>query len=270
VRAKSRIVASFGDCAVTGNVTSLRNRLDVPDLLTEPTAELAIALLLGLIRNVADGDRLVRGGDFNGWRPALFGATLTNHTVGILGMGSIGQGIARRLRGFGCRILYHDPDPLPPVEEASLRVIPRQLEALLAESDFLIAAAPLTQESHHLLNGKTLCRLKPGTFIVNVGRGSVVDERAIVALLADGHIAGYATDVYEMEDQSLPARPACVPSGLIDQPERTLLTPHLGSAVDEVRRRIEESAARSIIDVLEGREPHNAVNRVAETIESQD
>ncbi|MBI1373386.1 MAG: hydroxyacid dehydrogenase [Phycisphaera sp.] len=238
----------------------------VPDLLTEPTAELAIALLLGLLRNVAAGDRYVRTERFTGWRPTLYGATLGGATVGIVGMGEVGRAVARRLAGFGCELIYHDLAPLNVADEAALRVSRRDLPTLLAESHVLILAAPLTPDSRHLIGGSALLRLRRGAYVVNVGRGSVIDERAVVALLADDHLAGYAADVYEMEDLSLPNRPKRITPGLIERPGQTLLTPHLGSAVADVRRQIELSAARCIIDTLEGRTPRHAVNTPGDTV----
>jgi phosphonate dehydrogenase len=113
-----------------------------------------------------------------------------------------------------------------------------------------------------LLDAALLARMKPGAFLVNVGRGSVVDESAVAAALSGGALAGYAADVFEFEDLSRQDRPAAIPPALLQETSRTLFTPHLGSAVDEVRLRIEQAAAANIIDVLAGRPPRNAINRV--------
>lgn len=234
---------------------------NVPDLLTEPTAELAVALLLGLIRHVGPGDRSIREDGFSGWRPTLYGASLVGATVGILGMGAVGRAIAKRLQPFGCELIYNDLQPLDRDDPAGLICDYVGLSELIDRVDMLVLAAPLTDSSKHLLDKDSLCRMRRGTYLVNVGRGSVVDERAIVALLADGHLAGYAADVYEMEDLSRADRPRSIARGLIELSDRTLLTPHLGSAVDAVRLDIERSAAQSIIDVLEGLEPRHALNR---------
>src|SRR5579872_421998 len=123
----------------------------VPDLLTEPTAELAVALLLGVCRRLREGDTLVRSGSFKGWRPILYSAGLGGRTVGLVGMGAVGQAIAARLGGFGCRLLYQDSRPLPPERERELRLERAELQDLLARSDHVVLALPLTPETVGLI-----------------------------------------------------------------------------------------------------------------------
>ncbi|KAB2849998.1 MAG: hydroxyacid dehydrogenase [Sphingopyxis terrae] len=229
----------------------------VPDLLTEPTAELAIGLLLGLARNIAEGDRHVRSGAFAGWRPILYGKGLYDSTVGILGMGAVGRAVARRLAGFECRIRYFDPKGSMP-ETAPAEAL--ALLPLLAESDFIVVAAPLHHGSHHLIDRETIGQMRNDVRIVNVGRGSVVDESAVAEALLSGRIAGYAADVFEFEDWALAGRPDGIDQRLIDASSRTLFTPHLGSAVDATRREIVRSAASSILQVLRRERPDNALN----------
>lgn len=226
----------------------------VPDLLTEPTAELAVGLAIGLARNIRDGDALVRSGQFDGWRPVLYGTGLDRSVVAIVGIGRVGHAVAQRLSGFGCRLLGVDPsaDTPPGMIKAALD---RALEA----ADFAIVCAPLTPSSHHQIGTDALARMKPGAFLINVGRGSVVDESAVLAALDSGRLGGYAADVFEMEDWALPGRPLTIAEGLRVHP-RTLFTPHLGSAVARVRQAIEMRAADNIQDVLEGRRPRDAIN----------
>ena len=227
----------------------------VPDLLTEPTAELALGLAIGLARHVRAGDALVRQGSFQGWRPQLYGTGLAGAEVAVLGLGAVGQAIIARLQGFGCnRIHGIDPQPRLP----ALQQLP--LDEALARADHVFVAAPLTPTSLHLLNAQTLAHCKPGQFIVNVGRGAVVDEEAIADALDSGRLAGYAADVFACEDWALPGRPHSVPERLRTSP-RTLLTPHLGSAVSSVRLAIEHRAADNIIAVLQGQAPGDAINR---------
>lgn len=227
----------------------------VPDLLTEPTAELAIGLAIGLARHVRAGDALVRNGGFQGWRPQLYGSGLAGAEVAVLGLGAVGQAIVARLHGFGCaRIHGIDPQPRLP----ALQQLP--LEAALARADHVFVAAPLTPTSLHLLNARTLAHSKAGQFIVNVGRGAVVDEAAIADALDSGRLAGYAADVFAFEDWALPSRPTGV-SDRLRSSTRTLLTPHLGSAVSSVRLAIEHRAADNIVAVLQGRTPGDAINR---------
>ena len=232
----------------------------VPDLLTNPTAELALGHLIGLGRNMRPGDRAVRSG-FAGWRPELYGTGLEGSVVGILGAGRVGCAIARRLQGFGCAaILYNDPHPLEPGVEAELAMQRVGVDGLLARSDFVVVAAPLTPHTRHLIDGRALGLLKPGCRLVNISRGSVVDERAVAAALDGGTLSGYAADVFEMEDWALADRPAAISAALLANSEQTQFTPHLGSAVDRVRSEIGLQAAASIVQYLRGEQPRGAVN----------
>ncbi len=216
----------------------------VPDLLTAPTAELAVGLMIALGRHIRAGDALVRGGGFAGWRPILFGAGLEGARVGIIGMGAVGRAIAARLAGFGCHLAHHDPAVPGP------GALP--LAELLATSDWVVLAAPLTPATLHMIDAAALAQMPPGALLVNCARGSLVDEAAVAAALEHGHLGGYAADVFEMEDWALPHRPAGIAPALLAQP-RTLFTPHLGSAVVEVRRRIALQAATALADFFAGR-----------------
>lgn len=237
-------------CAAAGVWLSL-----VPDLLTEPTAELAVGLAIALGREIRAGDALVRSGGFAGWRPVLYGTGLDRSTVAIVGMGAVGRAVAARLAGFGCRILGVDPSTrLPNGVEAA------ELGAVLPLADFIVLAAPLVPGSRHLFGREALSRMKPGALLVNIGRGSVVDEEAVAAALESDALGGYAADVFEFEDWALPGRPETVNERLRKHP-RTIFTPHLGSAVDRVRREIAMRAADNIEDALSGRVPRDAVNR---------
>jgi len=234
----------------------------VPDLLTVPTAELAIALMLGLARKVLSGDRVVRSGAFAGWRPILYGIGLAGRTVGIVGMGKLGPAVAERLAAFGMKILYADPAAMPAGAEKSLAAARVELNELVARSDFVLLLLPLSRGTTHLFDAAMLARMKAGSFLVNVGRGSVVDEQAVANALKSEHLAGYAADVFEMEDWARPDRPKSVCADLLAHTEKTLFTPHLGSAVDENRLEIEMRAARNIAEALCGRRPPDAVNEV--------
>ena len=241
-------------CALKGfdnfDVQAIRNAgvalSIVPDLLTEPTAELAVGLAIALGRNILAGDRRMREGTFQGWRPTLYGFGLDGVVVGIIGLGAVGSAIAARLQGFGCRLIGHDPSAPAPQGVASCG-----LEELVASSDLIILAAPLTPMSRHLIDRSAIAAMKPGARLVNVGRGSTVDELAVADALEDGRLAGYAADVFELEDWGLPDRPRRVDPRLLAHPA-TVFTPHLGSAVDEVRLAIALRAADNVIDVLTG------------------
>jgi phosphonate dehydrogenase len=227
----------------------------VPDLLTAPTAELAIGLAISLARNVLPGDARVRSGAHQGWRPQLYGSGLAGAQVAVIGLGQVGQAIVARLAGFDCaRIVAVDPLRQPPEAQA----LP--LEQALRQADFVFVAAPLTPQSLRLLNADTLALCKPGQFIINVGRGSVVDEEAVADALDSHSLGGYAADVFACEDWGLNERPRSV-SPRLRTSAWTLFTPHLGSAVREVRLAIENRAADNIIAVLQGGEPIDAINR---------
>lgn len=231
------------------------------DALTLPTAELAVGLLIGIARRVSEGDRKVRSGNYAGWRPELYGTGLSGSTVGIIGMGKIGRVMDRLLDPFGTQILYTDPHQISVDDELELSARRVSLDELLVKSDFVLPLVHLKEDTLGLIGPSTLSKMKPGSFIVNVGRGSVVDERAVARALSSGHIAGYAADVFEMEDWARSGRPKNVPTELLEHP-RTLFTPHLGSAVKEVRLQIELEAARNVLQVLKGEVPEGAVNRL--------
>lgn len=233
----------------------------VSERLTAPTAELALGLAIGLLRKIAAGDRLVRTGSFAGWRPILYGATLTEAVVGIVGMGAVGRCIAQRLSGFETTTLYHDVVPLAADEEARLRCRAVPFEDLLARSDVVILALPLTPATRRLVDAARLALFKPGACLINIARGSLVSEQSVADALEAGTLAGYAADVFELEDWALGSRARAIDPRLLNLPDRTLFTPHLGSAVAPVRRAIELEAALSIIDLAEGRVPRGAVNR---------
>lgn len=226
----------------------------VPDLLTEPTAELALALMLSLARNVLPGDRLIRTGEYEGWRPILYGTGLSGSKVGMIGFGAVGRALARMLEGFSCHILYSDP--------AAAASTP--LETLLASSDFVLPLLPLTAETFHMLGSGALARMKPGAYLINVSRGSVVDEDAVAGALESAHLAGYAADTFEMEDWARHDRPREINPRLLRLTGRTLFTPHLGSAVVSARREIERAAACNLLEALRGERPSGAINNPAE------
>lgn len=226
----------------------------VPDLLTEPTAELAIGLAIGLARHVRQGDAYVRSGRFEGWRSHFYGMGLNGSVAAVVGLGQVGSAIVKRLSGFGCsRILGVDPDAKPSgVEMVSL-------ETAASLADFLFVAAPLVPATHHLIGKNQLEQAKAGQRIINIGRGSVVDESAVTQALQKMQIGGYAADVFECEDWQLASRPRCISPELLAQ-DNTIFTPHIGSAVHSVRMAIEQSAADNIIAVLQGRAPPDAIN----------
>lgn len=228
----------------------------VPDLLTVPTAELAIGLVLALGRHIVEADATMRTGGFDGWRPRFYGTGLAGATIGLVGYGAVGRAIARRLAGFACTILAHDPRG---ADDGIAQ--PAQFEELLAGADVVILCLPLTASTAGIIDAAAIASMKPGALLVNPARGSLVDERAVADALQDGRLGGYAADVFACEDLSRPDRPRGIDPRLTAAGARTVLTPHIGSAVTEARRAIERSAALSILAALAGEEPPFAVNR---------
>jgi phosphonate dehydrogenase len=237
---------------------------NVPDRLTIPTAELTIGLLIGLTRRVPEGDNFVRSGKFNGWRPALYGTGLASRTIGIIGMGAVGRAIAERLQGYRLLVLYTDPVALTPEQEKDWNAVRVPLPELLRGSDFVVPMVPLCRDTFHLIDAAAMTQMRDGAFLINTCRGSVVDEQAVAAALAMGKLAGYAADVFEMEEWTRPDRPRAIPPALLEDTVRTLFTPHTGSAVDEVRLAIEMEAAQNILQALSGEMPQGAINRPLE------
>lgn len=240
-----------GACTARGIWVSI-----VPDLLTEPTAELAIGLSIALGRHVRAADTYVRSGAFLGWRPTFYGTGLAGSAVAVVGLGRVGGAIIARLSGFDCRIIGVDPAAPAIAGIGRLDLLPA-----VAEADFIIVAVPLTATTRHLISRDVLAAAKPKSLWINVGRGSVVDEDAISDALYGGAIGGYAADVFAFEDWLLTDRPRSIPRRLLDHPQ-TLFTPHLGSAVRDVRRAIEHRAVDNILDTFAGRRPRDAINRV--------
>jgi glyoxylate reductase len=222
-----------------------------PGVLTEATAEIAVALLLACARRVAEGDRRVRAERFVAWSPlAMRGHAVYGKTVGIVGGGRIGLRVARTLRrGFDCEILVHSRSPRPDWErELGARFLP--LAELLARADFVSLHCPATPETRHLIDAAALARMKPTACLINTARGSVVDEAALVDALRAGRIAAAGLDVYEREPELAPGLSSC---------ENAVLLPHQGSATYEAREAMGNLAVDAIVAVLSGREPLHAI-----------
>lgn len=221
-------------------------------LLDDATADLAWALLLSTARRVAEGDRLMRAGTFPGSQSCYMeGGSVSHKTMGIVGMGGVGKAAARRARGFGMRILYHDPHRLQAAEEKELGLTWVALDELLAQADFVSLHARLTPETRHLLGDREFGLMKPTAYLINTARGPIVDEQALVRALAARRIAGAGLDVYENEPQPDPA--------LLAMPN-VVFTPHVGSAIRELREAMANVVVDNILAVLEGRQPPNCWN----------
>ena len=234
----------------------------VPDLLTVPTAELAMGLCIGLTRKIRAADQLVRSGRFQGWQPEFYGLGIEGSTIGIVGMGAIGQAVATRLKGWGANVVYSEPDSLTASLERELDLHWKPLDDLLAMSDIIVLALALTPQTLHTINRQRLAAMRPGAFLINPCRGSVVDEKAVLAALQLGSLGGYAADVFEMEDWARPDRPVAIDPALLAH-SNTLFSAHIGSAVAKVRQAIERRAAENILEALRGQLPTDAANQPA-------
>jgi glyoxylate reductase len=224
---------------------------NAPGVLTETTADLAWALMLAVARRLPEGDRFVRSGKWTGvYWSLMMGADVHGRTLGIIGLGRIGQAIARRARGFGMRVLYHNRNRAPEAER-ELGAEHRALPDLLREADFVVLAVPLGPETRHLIGAPELALMQPTAFLINIARGPVVDEGALVEALRSGRIAGAGLDVFEDEPKVHP--------GLLAL-ENVALTPHIGSASRATRLRMASRAAENCVAALEGRRPPNLVN----------
>ena len=179
----------------------------VPDLLAAPTAELTVGLMLGLSRRMLEGDAHIRSGNFIGWQPILYSPGILNKTVGIVGMGKLGQALVPRLAGFDCQLLYTDPMPLPAALARQWDIRKVTFEHLLSTSDYVVLMVPLQPNTVHLVGRDAIAQMKPGSVLINPCRGSVVDEAAVADAMTDGHLAGYGADVFEMEDWARGDRP---------------------------------------------------------------
>jgi lactate dehydrogenase-like 2-hydroxyacid dehydrogenase len=225
---------------------------NTPDVLTDTTADFAFALLLAAARRVVEGHHYVHSGEWTKWRvDLLVGQDVHHRTLGIFGMGRIGQAVARRAAGFSMRILYHDTRRAPEGLEKELGLQPVSAEDLLRESDFVSLHVPLMAETRHLIGAAQLRMMKPTAILVNTSRGPVVDEPALAEALAQHLIAAAGIDVYEHEPQ--------VDPGLLKL-ENVVLAPHIASASVDTRIKMSMMAAENAVAALEGRRPPNLLN----------
>ena len=235
--------------AATANKVMVTN---TPGVLDDATADFAFTLLMATARRVVEADSFTRQGHFRGWAiDMMLGADVFNATLGLIGVGRIGRGVAHRAKGFNMRVLYYDPNPLPPDAEAQLGATRVDLGRLLVESDFVSVHVPLTPETQHLLSTPQFGKMKKTAILINTSRGPVIDEAALVEALSSKKIAGAGLDVYERE-------PAVHP-GLLAMPN-VLLAPHIASATTRTRSEMSAMAARNMATAVRGGRPPNLLN----------
>jgi glyoxylate reductase len=225
---------------------------NTPDVLTDTTADLTFALLLGVARRIAEADRFIRAGKWVGWTPNLMiGSDVHGKTLGVVGLGRIGSAVAKRGQGFNMKILYHDIRRLDPAVEQQHQLWFMPLRDLLQASDFVTLHVPLTPETMHLIGAEQLKLMKKSAFLINASRGPVVEERALVEALRARRIAGAGLDVFEAEPRVSPE--------LLTM-DHVLLLPHIGSATDETREAMALRAVNNILAVIRGEIPPNILN----------
>lgn len=253
---KLKLIANFG--AGFNNIDSAYAKekniyvTNTPVVSTYATAELTAGLIIALSRRIVEGDRLMHEQGFDGWAPLFFlGHELKDKTLGIIGMGQIGQALAKMMTAFGMKILYYQRHRLPFALEKQLQATYCSQAVLIQQADVLTLHAPLTNETHHLLTSKTFEQMKNSALLINAARGPLVDEQALLQALTTQQIAGAALDVYEFE-------PA-VTAGLKEQ-SNVILTPHIGNASVEARNDMAEIVAKNTIALFEKQPIHHIVN----------
>jgi glyoxylate/hydroxypyruvate/2-ketogluconate reductase len=261
------VMARCPDLKVISNIAVGYNNVDVaaatkrgimvtntPEVLNEATADLTWAIMMAAARRVAEGDAYVRRGD---WKVAFamqnfLGADLHGATLGIIGMGRIGQAIVRRAQGFSMRVLYNNRTRLDASVEQKLGVQYADRDRVLAEADFLVVMVPYSPATHHFIKAEDIAKMKPTAILVNTARGGVVDDSALIAALKEKRIAGAAVDVFEGEPKLNPDYLALT---------NVVLTPHIGSATKSTRLAMLRLAARNLTAALKGEAPPNLVNK---------
>ncbi len=251
-----RLIANYGAGVDHIDLASSRQRgitiTNTPDVLTEDTADMTMALLLAVPRRLTEAERKLRSGDWPGWSPTwMLGHRIYGKRLGIIGMGRIGQAVARRARGFGLSIHYHNRRQVPEAVENQLEATYwESLDQMLARMDFVSVNCPHTPATYHLLSARRLKLLRENAVIINTARGEIIDENALTRMLANGDIAGAGLDVFEHE-------PAVNPKLLAL--DNVVLLPHMGSATHEGRMDMGEKVLINIKTFVDGHAPPDRV-----------
>lgn len=251
-----RLIANFGTGVDHVDLQTARSRgitvTNTPDVLTEDTADMTMALILSVSRRLAEGERLIRKGEWDGWGPTLMlGHRIWGKRLGIVGMGRIGRALARRAKGFGLSVHYHNRRRVhPDIEQELDATYWESLDQMLAHVDVISVNCPHTPATYHLLSARRLKLMQPHAILVNTARGEIVDEPALTRMLADGEIAGAGLDVFEHE-------PAVNPKLL--ELQNAVLLPHMGSATIEGRVDMGEKVLINIKTFVDGHTPPDRV-----------
>jgi lactate dehydrogenase-like 2-hydroxyacid dehydrogenase len=259
------IINACPDLAIIANYGAGFNNIDVatatakkipvtntPAVSTNATAELTLGLMIAIARRLVEGDAATRAGKFTGWAPLYhLGVELTGKTLGIIGMGNIGKGVAKRAKAFDMKIIYHNRSRLDEKIEQEYEVRYVSFEEIIRQSDFLSLNLSYNPSLRHMIGPKELASMKPTAYLINAARGPLVDEASLLKALQEKTIAGAALDVYEFEPQITPG---------LEELDNVILAPHLGNATVEARTAMAEIAANNIIAALNGNRPQTCVN----------
>jgi glyoxylate reductase len=252
LRCVSNVAVGFDNIDVAAATAHRIMVTNTPGVLDDATADFAFTLLMTTARRIVEADSFTRSGKFHGWAiDMMLGADVYGATLGVVGIGRIGRGVAHRAKGFNMRVIYYDPQPLPREAEEQLGATRVDMNRLVAESDFISIHVPLTKETHHLISTQQFNAMKRTAILINTSRGPVVDEAALVEALNAKKLAGAGLDVYERE-------PAVHP-GLIALPN-VVLAPHIASATTRTRSEMSAMAARNMATAVRGGRPPNLVN----------
>jgi len=254
-----KLIANFGNGVDHIDLNAARERgitvTNTPGVLTDDTADMTMALILSVSRRIAEGARVIPEGNFHGWSPIwMLGHRITGKRLGIVGMGRIGQALARRAKAFGLQVHYHNRKPVAPSIEQELEATYwDSLDQMLARMDIVSVNCPHTPATYHLLSGRRLKLLKRDAILVNTARGEIIDETALIKMLEAGELAGAGLDVFEHE-------PAISPRMLkLAKQHKIVVLPHMGSATVEGRIEMGEKVIINIRTFMDGHRPPDRV-----------
>lgn len=251
-----KMIANFGVGVNHIDLATARNRMititNTPGVLTDDTADMAMGLMLSIMRRMSEGERILRNGEWDGWAPTqLRGARLAGKKLGIIGMGRIGQALAKRAKAFGMEIHYHNRNPIDTNTATKLEATySESLDHMIRQMDVISLNCPYTEDTHQLMSAHRLGLMQKHSYLINTARGEVVDEEALIQSLKNGDIAGAGLDVYVDEPN--------VKSEFMDL-ENVVLAPHLGSATMEARQAMGEKVIINVKTFLDGHSPRDRV-----------
>jgi glyoxylate/hydroxypyruvate/2-ketogluconate reductase len=264
-RVDASLLTAAPQLKVVANIAVGYNNIDVPactasgvmatntpGVLDDSTADLAWTLMLGTARRITEVERRIRNGEWTGWQlKQWLGVDVHHATLGIIGMGRIGQAIARRAAGFDMKVIYHNRKPIATELERKCNAAYVTFDELLAQSDFIVLQVPYSPATHHLIGAAQLAKMKPSAILINSTRGGVVDDAALIAALKSGVIRGAGLDVYENEPRLNPQFLAL---------DNVVLAPHVGSSTEATRKAMAMLAAQNLVAALHGEVPPNLLN----------